>query len=183
MSQFPIPDGISREFMRSFGIFPVVLVNSSLQLRWLQLKSYLSYLSWIFYLWLRQTNTQELFPIHNETAINVKESTSIDVIVPASFSQDVDTWTTNDCCRWLRIFGLESISGMKGAVMSWSWSSLIIFCYSYVWNSFDRRFLTASNWRKVHPVYVRDNSIFSKSPTCTIDKQAKGAPNGLPSGL
>lgn len=30
MSDFPVPDGASREFMRSVGNFPVVLVNNHL---------------------------------------------------------------------------------------------------------------------------------------------------------
>lgn len=31
---FPVPDGISREFLRSFGDFPVVLVNGELQIKY-----------------------------------------------------------------------------------------------------------------------------------------------------
>lgn len=33
MKSFPVPDGSSREFMRSFGNFPVVLVNCELELK------------------------------------------------------------------------------------------------------------------------------------------------------
>jgi hypothetical protein len=30
---FPVPDGQSREFLRTFGVFPVILVNSDLETR------------------------------------------------------------------------------------------------------------------------------------------------------
>lgn len=30
---FPTPDGVTREFMRSFGNFPVILVNDRLEVR------------------------------------------------------------------------------------------------------------------------------------------------------
>lgn len=33
MKSFPAPDGQSREFMRSFGEYPVVLVNCNLELK------------------------------------------------------------------------------------------------------------------------------------------------------
>jgi hypothetical protein len=33
MKSFPAPDGLSREFMRSFGAFPVVLVNCNLEIK------------------------------------------------------------------------------------------------------------------------------------------------------
>jgi hypothetical protein len=33
MKSFPAPDGLSREFMRSFGVFPVVLVNCNLEIK------------------------------------------------------------------------------------------------------------------------------------------------------
>jgi cytidine deaminase len=33
MKSFPIPDGKSREFLRRFGVFPVVLVNCDLEVR------------------------------------------------------------------------------------------------------------------------------------------------------
>lgn len=34
MKSFPAPDGQSREFMRSFGEYPVVLVNCNLELKY-----------------------------------------------------------------------------------------------------------------------------------------------------
>lgn len=33
MKSFPAPDGLSREFMRSFGVYPVVLVNCNLEIK------------------------------------------------------------------------------------------------------------------------------------------------------
>jgi cytidine deaminase len=33
MKSFPAPDGMSREFMRSFGIYPVVLINCNLEVK------------------------------------------------------------------------------------------------------------------------------------------------------
>ena len=33
MKSFPAPDGLSREFMRSFGNYPVVLVNCNLEIK------------------------------------------------------------------------------------------------------------------------------------------------------
>ncbi len=30
---FPAPDGMSREFMRSFGTFPVILVNCNVEMK------------------------------------------------------------------------------------------------------------------------------------------------------
>jgi hypothetical protein len=32
--EFPIPDGSNREFIRSFGIFPVICVNKELDIRY-----------------------------------------------------------------------------------------------------------------------------------------------------
>ena len=33
MKSFPTPDGSSREFLRSFGVFPVVLINCEMQVK------------------------------------------------------------------------------------------------------------------------------------------------------
>jgi cytidine deaminase len=34
MINFPVPDGQSREFLRSFGVFPVILVNCELNMKY-----------------------------------------------------------------------------------------------------------------------------------------------------
>ena len=50
MMNFPVPDGQSREFMRNFGVFPVILVNCELD--------------------MAHTSTQELYPLNHAPELN-----------------------------------------------------------------------------------------------------------------
>jgi len=52
MISFPSPDGLSREFMRSFGVYPVILVNCNLEIKY--------------------TSSEELYPLDNIEKRNEK---------------------------------------------------------------------------------------------------------------
>ena len=60
MISFPSPDGLSREFMRSFGIYPVILVNCNLEIKY--------------------TSSDELYPLDNIEKRNEKINKNISTI-------------------------------------------------------------------------------------------------------
>ena len=101
---FPFPDGRSREFLRSFGIFPVILVNSKLE--------------------AKHTSTQELFPSPVSANSNTQQPLSPnrkshsdnpaspmrailrgDTCAPGDFRDDGDsdlsTWSVERVKEWL----------------------------------------------------------------------------------
>eukprot|EP01038_Epipyxis_sp_PR26KG_P008402 gene8402-11360_t len=115
MTSFPAPDGLTREFIRSFGIFPVILVNSNLE--------------------IKHTSSQELFPLNAELAENIPSlarstsrllvpnhmSTNEMAFNPVSFSKtiepaveeenpDVSTWVWFDIAKWLNVAGLSDLA-------------------------------------------------------------------------
>ena len=106
MTDFPTPTGESREFLRSFGIFPVVLVNSILE--------------------CKHTSTQELFPVSLEQNFNIKQDLTKSFEKTSSLKNPLDfdmstamvgedddilNWNTNQVLDWIKETGLNKIKG------------------------------------------------------------------------
>ena len=95
MSGFPFPDGRSREFMRSFGNFPVALVNSRLE--------------------SRHTSTQELYPygmsgdVGNRELLESQKLVNEAVAEEEEMNWDVTLWSVTKVTDWLVRAGFEEL--------------------------------------------------------------------------
>jgi len=98
MKSFPVPDGTSRELIRSFGNFPIILTNCDLE--------------------IRNTTAEELFPVQNMSQMPVASdgiatmhdaANDEQVLIPRSLSEDVRLWNLEDVGRWLRLSGYDNL--------------------------------------------------------------------------
>ena len=102
MKAFPSPDGASREFLRNFGEFPIILVNCDLE--------------------IKRTSTQELFPLNpavEKAGMNADGSYADSNTLALSTdkpseenefaSDDIALWSSNDVAEWLTKSGLSDI--------------------------------------------------------------------------
>lgn len=109
--EFPTPNGQTREFLRSFGIFPVVLVNSSLE--------------------CQHTSSQELFPMSLERMSNsvyplakqdlgqsFRSTTSVYMQDEngSTGDDDIINWNSGQVLDWLNYVGLNNIKGFSCAL-------------------------------------------------------------------
>ena len=89
MKSFPAPNGQSREFLRSFGVFPVVLVNCDMQ--------------------VEETNTHALYPYTSADSSSHLDDhpDNLDDVV----HEDVNEWTVDRVKRWLCDNNLSDMIG------------------------------------------------------------------------
>lgn len=112
MKSFPSPDGLSREFMRTFGIYPVILVNCNLETKY--------------------TSSQELYPMNTTETQNpssnilsaskklktnkstldyFSEDESSDMFKDLKYENDTDidvmSWSSERVNKWLVQMGLN----------------------------------------------------------------------------
>ena len=105
--EFPTPNGQIREFLRSFGIYPVVLVNSTLE--------------------CKHTSTQELVPMsleqmsnslnpHGKQDLNKSFQSASSVYLQdenvSTGDDDVINWNSGQVLDWLNYVGLNKIKGL-----------------------------------------------------------------------
>ena len=90
MKSFPAPDGQSREFLRSFGVFSVVLVNCDMQ--------------------VEETNTHELYPYTSTNNGSVLEEPQGDDADAPVLDEDVNEWAMDRVKRWLKDCGFGTVA-------------------------------------------------------------------------
>lgn len=124
--EFPVPDGHIREFLRSFGLFGVVLVNCNIEHRLLVSRS-----SFNYFIIFRQTTTEELFPtglqvIHGNTTEalgstsvrrsfdnSISQSETLQTMMKSDFIKEpnVMRWNCEQVVSWLTSHGLTKYTG------------------------------------------------------------------------
>jgi len=78
MADFPVPDGKTREYMRSFGDYPIYLINSDLH--------------------TRATSTNDLFPVHCEGSASALTNPAAGrgtLLLPTGITSQANTNNTN----------------------------------------------------------------------------------------
>lgn len=98
MYEFPIPDGKSREYMRSFGDYPIYLINADLQ--------------------TRVTSTNELFPVHGESLTNPASGRGTLLLAPGVTSNSSAIAITSDSDLFSEEFAKDETDGAK--IANWN---------------------------------------------------------------